>query len=497
MATIIPRWEWRTFGTWFGAAAERSLAAQDPTGIQESDEIYLLSNPRATTKIRGGLMDVKELVEVDDFGLEQWRPTMKAGFPLAAVDAARVFEAVGLPVPPLTRPEYTLEQFLEEVARPGGLRATAVHKRRVRHVIGGCTAEVSDVTADGIPTRTVAIESEDRAAVVAAVRSMGLADYLNTAYGRGLAALLDGAPARYAVIDVGTNSVKFHGGERAADGTWTRVLDRAEVTRLGEGLDENGAIGDEPAARTAEAIAGMAGEARSAGVLAIAAVGTAGLRIATNRDAVLEVIRERAGVRVEVISGEEESRLAFLAARAGVRLGGGSVAVFDTGGGSTQLTFGREDRVDERFSVNVGSARFTERFGLDQPVAPAVLSDALAAIAGDLERLDGRPPVDALVGMGGAVTNITAVSHAMTDYDPDRIQGAVLTRAEISRQVELYAGLDREGRMAVPGLQPKRADVILAGACIVGTVMDKLGRDALTVSDRGLRHGLLAERFGS
>jgi exopolyphosphatase/guanosine-5'-triphosphate,3'-diphosphate pyrophosphatase len=496
MATIVPRWEWRTFGTWFGAA-ERRLAAQEPTGVQESDETYLLSTARATTKIRAGLMDVKELVEVDAFGLEQWRPTMKAGFPLAAADAGRVFAAVGLPVPTLARPEYTLEQFLDEVARPGGFRVTEVHKRRVRHVIGGCTAEVSDVTADGIPTRTVAIESEDAAAVVAAVRSMGLADFLNTAYGRGLAALLDGAPARYAVIDVGTNSVKFHVGERAADGSWTRVLDRAEVTRLGEGLDEQGTIREEPAARTAEAIAGMVDEARSVGALAIAAVGTAGLRMATNRDAVLDSILARAGVRVEVISGEEESRLAFLAARAGVGLGAGTVAVFDTGGGSTQLTFGHEDRVDERFSVNVGAARFTERFGLDGPVPPAVLDEAVAAIAGDLGRLDGRPPVDALVGMGGAITNITAVSHGMTEYDPDRVQGTVLTRAEISRQIDLYASLDRAGRMAVPGLQPKRADVILAGACIVRTVMDKLGRDTLTVSDRGLRHGLLAERFGS
>ena len=85
----------------------------------------------------------------------------------------------------------------------------------------------------------------------------------------------------------------------------------------------------------------------------------------------------------------------------------------------------------------------------------------------------------------------------MTVYDPDRVQGTILDRAEISRQVELYASLDTEGRMRVPGLQPKRADVILAGACIVRTVMDKLGRDSFTVSDRGLRHGLLAERFGS
>jgi exopolyphosphatase/guanosine-5'-triphosphate,3'-diphosphate pyrophosphatase len=99
--------------------------------------------------------------------------------------------------------------------------------------------------------------------------------------------------------------------------------------------------------------------------------------------------------------------------------------------------------------------------------------------------------------MGGAVTNITAVKHGLAVYDPDLVQGTVLDMAEIERQVELYRTRDLEARRAIVGLQPKRADVILAGACIVLTVMDKLGRGSLTVSDRGLRHGLLVERFGS
>ena len=99
--------------------------------------------------------------------------------------------------------------------------------------------------------------------------------------------------------------------------------------------------------------------------------------------------------------------------------------------------------------------------------------------------------------MGGAVTNITAVKLGLATYDPDVVQGAVLDRAEIDRQIELYRSRDAEARRAIVGLQPKRADVILAGACIVRTVMEKLGRQTLTVSDRGLRHGLLVERFGA
>ena len=108
----------------------------------------------------------------------------------------------------------------------------------------------------------------------------------------------------------------------------------------------------------------------------------------------------------------------------------------------------------------------------------------------------GEPRPHAVVAMGGAVTNLAAVSHGMTTYDPDVVQGTVLDRAEIDRQIELYRGLDAPERRRIPGLQPARAEVILAGACIVRTIIDKLGCDVVTVSDRGLRHGVLHERFG-
>ena len=141
--------------------------------------------------------------------------------------------------------------------------------------------------------------------------------------------------------------------------------------------------------------------------------------------------------------------------------------------------------------------RYTERFGLDGAVSSSVLREALAAISADLSRLDGRPVPDALVAMGGATTNVTAVKHGLTRYDPDVVQGTVLDRAEIDRQIELYRSMDAAARRGIVGLQPNRAEVILAGACVIRTVMEKLGKTSLTVSDRGLRHGVLAERFGT
>ncbi|MFL6221736.1 MAG: Ppx/GppA family phosphatase [Actinomycetes bacterium] len=369
------------------------------------------------------------------------------------------------------------------------------HKRRVRYRLGACLAETAQVEADGRTQPTVAVESEDPAAVLAAVRRLGLDGQVNTSYPRALAALVAGS-WRHAVIDVGTNSVKFHIGERDSDGRWRAVVDRAEVTRLGENLEHAGVISPEPLERTVAAIAAMVEEARGHRVQAMTAVGTAGLRMAGNRDQVIAAIREHTGVRVEVISGEEEGRLAYLAVRAGLGAPEGSLVVFDTGGGSSQFTFGRGPEVEERFSLPVGAVRYTERFGLAGVVDASALDDALAAIAADLAPLDGRPPPDALVAMGGAVTNMTAVKLGLAAYDPELVQGAVLGRVEVDRQIELYRSRDAEARRVIVGLQPKRAEVILAGACIVRTVMDKLGQQRLTVSDRGLRHGLLIDRFG-
>ena len=498
--TIVPRWEWRTFGTSFGAADER-LAALAPDRVEESDEIYLLAlGSDASVKLRGGLVDVKRREQIDDRGLELWRPVMKHRFPVAAADVRTVLETLRADVPALTREAYTLEEVRDEIIQPSAeLRAAPVHKRRVRHTIGGCMAEVTEMTTAEGTTRTIAVESEDPDRVIATVRELGLEERPVVCVARGLKALVGFGARRYAVIDVGTNSVKFHVGERAADGAIRGIVDRAEVTRLGEGLDDTGRLSAEPIGRTVDAIAAMADEAGRHGAEAIAAVGTAGLRIAPNAADLLAAVETRSGIRIEVIPGEDEARLAYLAAKAGLgpRFAAGAIVVFDTGGGSSQFTFGRGGQVDERFSVNVGAVRLTERFGLDGVVSDDALAAALTAIGEDLAALDGRARPDAVVGMGGAVTNLAAVRHGLATYDPEVVQGTVLDADEIDRQIGVYRERTADARREIVGLQPNRAEVILAGACIVRTVLAKLGRDALTVSDRGLRHGVALERFGA
>ena len=495
MADIVPRWEWRSFGRCFGDA-ESKLAKITPSGVQDSDEIYLLSGAGGNVKIRDALVDIKLKREVNANGLEQWTPVMKAGFPLPVAEVTKVQEALDVPIAEARRSSYTLEELLDHlVAQGNGVRVVKVHKQRTRYTVDSCMAEISHVTANGKPTRTIAVESTDAASVIRIVTDLGLGGYTNTCYPRGLAALIDGEPERYAVIDVGTNSVKLHIGERGTGRKWSDLVDRAELTRLGEGLSEKGTISDAALARTTTAISSMVDEARRSGVRAIAAVGTAGLRIAANGPEIVAALKARVGIEVEVISGEEEARLAYRAAMAGLGLKAGSLVVFDTGGGSSQFTFGHGSNVDDRFSIDAGAARYTAQYKLDGAVTAGVVQEAMSAISTDLSRIENRPTPDELVGMGGAITNITAVKLGLATYDPRMIQGTVLDRAEIDRQIELYRSRSADARRAIIGLQPKRAEVILAGACIVRTIMEKLGKNSLTVSDRGLRHGVLAERF--
>lgn len=503
MNKINARWEWRTFGQDFGAAEAR-LAPFGGERAQRSEELYFLtSNPNINIKIRDNLLDIKILEQENADGLEQWRPALKAPFPLDAAAVASLRDALGATAGSLPREGMSRDQATAQLTGPGGpARAVSVVKARRRFTVGDCQAELTDLVVDGTAVRTVAVEDVDPARVIAAVRSLELAGYANTSYPRGLWEVtgLSGestaAAVRQAILDIGTNSVKFHVAERGADGTWTPLVDRAEVTRLGEGLNETGAIAPAAIERTLQAISGMADEARRLGAGGVTAVGTMGLRSAGNSKESLDLVKARCGVEIEIISGAEESRIAYLAVISALGAAQGVVAIFDTGGGSSQFTFGRGTQVDRQFSLNVGAVRFTESYHLDQAVSPEALKRARDAVDAELSPLDSAAKPETLVGMGGAVTNLTAVMLGLARYDPDRVQGAELHRDEVERQIELYRAAPAEERRRIVGLQPKRAEVILAGACIVTAIMDKLGGSTLVVSDRGLRHGLLIDRFG-
>ena len=493
---VVPRWEWRTFGDDLDHVDALGPLRVAPS--VESEETYLLSMyGDASVKVRGGVLDVKVLQRVDGAALQLWVPTMKAPFPLDPDAVATASAALGTPPPAPRRSGLSTEQLVEDLAAArDDLRVVATRKRRRRSVVDDCMVELTEVSAEGRTVRTVAVESPDPDLVTRTISRLGLEGRPNVCVPRGLRSMLGWGPRRFAVIDVGTNSTKFALGHRDEDGTPRIEVETAVVTRLGEGLAATGELTRASMDRTVDAIAELVAEARRDGPLDIVAVGTAGLRQASNRDELVAAVHDRCGVVVEVISGREEARLAYLAAVSSLPLTGERLLVFDSGGGSSQFTFGRVDRIEEQFSVDVGAVRFAERFGLADAVPRERVDAALDAIAAELAELTNRPRPDMVAAIGGTSTNLAAVTHGLHHYDPDVVHATILDADEVDRQIETFRTRSAEQRRTIPGLQPARAEVILAGACVVRTILSLTGQDALTVSDRGLRHGVIAERFG-
>jgi exopolyphosphatase/guanosine-5'-triphosphate,3'-diphosphate pyrophosphatase len=310
---------------------------------------------------------------------------------------------------------------------------------------------------------------------------------------------------RRAAIDVGTNTVLLLVAERRG-GAFEPVSERAEITRLGRGVDAAGRLDPAAIAATVEVLARFAAEARSLGARDIACVATSAARDAANGPEFFEAARAAAGLVPEVISGEEEARLVYASAwrdfGAADAAGGHArtLAVLDVGGGSTEFTFGEGPAPRGRTSLQLGAVRLTERVVAADPPSAAerdrLRADAAAALAALPAGAIGDPAAGRLVGVAGTVTTLAAVRQKLAAYDAGRVHGAALSRDDVEALLRELSALPLAARAALPGMEPKRADVIVAGCAIVLEAMRALGYDRLTVSDRGVRWGLLYDRFG-
>ena len=188
MAEIIPRWEWRTFGKAVFGESEDLIRSRAPAQVRKSGEVYILSSQSMNnTKVRDDLMDIKTLKAVNDDGLEQWNPILKAAFPLSRDVLPGIFAALNVPMPALGRDGYSLAQYLDELIRPqAALRVVNVAKERHGFTIDGCIVEIAEVTFDGVPFRTVAVEQEDPGRVIATVRALRLERFPNINYLRAM-----------------------------------------------------------------------------------------------------------------------------------------------------------------------------------------------------------------------------------------------------------------------------------------------------------------------
>ena len=303
---------------------------------------------------------------------------------------------------------------------------------------------------------------------------------------------------RFATIDIGTNSVLLLVAERLPDGRFEAVCERAEITRLGRGVDQSRVLSEAGLEDTLRVLEAYAAEARALGAQDVAVSATSAARDAHNGSAFLDAARRRAGVTVEIISGALEAQLSFAAVHADFASGaGGPLLVVDIGGGSTEFIFGGlGGQVAFRHSFDVGAVRLTERLVRSDPPSAAERAQ-MAQLLDQTYAALPRPPAGAtLVGVAGTVTTLYAMEHAIEPYDAARVHGGTLTQAQLEQLTDRLWSLPLAERRALPGVQPKRADVLPAGALILSRALAALGLQSVRVSDRGLRWGLLAHRFG-
>ena len=306
---------------------------------------------------------------------------------------------------------------------------------------------------------------------------------------------------RIATIDVGSNTVRLLVADVAGPDPW-RVADEAQaVTRLAEGLATTGALGAAPIARTLEVVRAYAERGRRQGATRVRIVATSAVREAANGRAVASAVRRATGVALEVVSGEEEARLTLLGVRRGLGDPAGPLVVFDVGGGSTEYILAEGARVRAVASLRLGVVPLAERFAFPEAVDFARYAELRAEVRDRLARelptairaARGAP----LVGTAGTVTTLAALDLGLARYDAARVQGHRLERAAIDAQLRRLGALPLAGRAALPCLPPGRADLIVPGVAIVQATLECLDAPALTVSDWGLREGILLDALGA
>jgi exopolyphosphatase/guanosine-5'-triphosphate,3'-diphosphate pyrophosphatase len=300
---------------------------------------------------------------------------------------------------------------------------------------------------------------------------------------------------RLATLDIGTNTVLLLVAD-ATSGGLLPVLERATITRLGQGVDRTRELAPEASARTLACLRDYATDLARLGVTEVAAVGTSALRDARGGAELVAEAKAILGVAPLVIGGEREAELTFSGALSGLAVSG-AVTVFDVGGGSTELVTGNAERaITSAVSLDIGSVRLFERHVTTDPPSGA----ELALVREDVERTLGSVVISGqgtLVGVAGTVTTLAAIALELDTYDPSRVHGRMLDIASVCSLVARLASLPLEERKRIRGLDPARADVIVVGGVIVERVMALTRSDNLVVSDRGVRWGLLEELAAS
>ena len=296
---------------------------------------------------------------------------------------------------------------------------------------------------------------------------------------------------RVAAIDCGTNSIRLLIAD--IDGNnFREVVRDMEIVRLGQGVDETGQFHPDAIARTLAAVDKFAAEIAKRGVEKIRFCATSATRDATNRHLFVDGVRDRLGIELEVISGDEEAALSFAGAIKDLDPSNGPFLVVDIGGGSTEFVFGTST-VEAARSVNIGCVRMTERHFASDPATPEQIEAARSDIQAAIAQAAAVVPIttaNTLVAVAGTATTVAAAALDLPEYDRYAIHLSRISAQQTHDAATMFATSSREQRLALGYMHPGRVDVIAAGSLVLSEIMKATGASEFVASESDILDGM-------
>jgi len=300
---------------------------------------------------------------------------------------------------------------------------------------------------------------------------------------------------RLAAIDIGSNSIRCIVVEVVNGGSFRILDDEKAAVRLGEALAEGKGISPAAWERAMENLIRMKKIVDGYGVEYVEAVATSAVRRASNGNEFIRSVAERTGIKVVVIPGEEEARLVSLSVLHNFDMEGIRYGMIDIGGGSLEIVTALGNRVEEYYSLELGAVTLTEKFLRRDPVAEQELQKLSKHIRMSLKEVFEGEDAKArfLVASGGTITSVAAMVMATRGEVYDSVHGYEVLRSDIVHLLAMLVRKDVKGRKGIPGLNPDRADIIVAGVAVIDELMKFFGANILRVNERGIREGLILD----
>lgn len=305
-------------------------------------------------------------------------------------------------------------------------------------------------------------------------------------------------------IDIGTNTLRLLIVKFSPDGRRQSIESHRRITRLGEDISRTGRLKAEAMERTLRTLKDFTDICDKLNIDGVYTVATSAVREASNAADFVGMVREKTGLDVAIISGDEEARLTMLGVSSGIDIGDKDVFLMDIGGGSTEFIFASGGRILYKVSTDIGVVRFTEMYIHSDPpreeeikLFESAIEERLGTLPGFLSKNMGSAPLSNVkfIGTAGTVTTLAAIEQGMRTYDPDKVHGYRMKREGIEDISRRLSRMTEGERKKMPGVEKGREDIIIAGAIVCRKVMEWYGFSEMIVSDCGLREGVVMDLY--